>query len=160
MRANVVLGTILLLATAVAARAQVSARSLTWENIFSHDLEVESADISPDDRDVVATVSGGAGAAIYLVSLSDGNRTSRWADGGDPSWLGKSDRIVFSRDNDLWTVARDSQTPERITHDGIAKRAARPSPAANRAWRARRGRRADRRSSPQRRSGACGREKR
>lgn len=100
---------------------------LTWENVFTRDRGARQAALSPDGSVVAVTASTDAWSGIYLVPVAGGAPTP-WVEGSSPVWFSDGARIVFSREGDLWTVARGSGDAVRITHDPADERAARPSP--------------------------------
>ena len=122
---------------------------LTLENIYGPRGRAGASVISPDGRHVAVSATGPRGSGIYLVPTgveAGGGETSAasatasgnggfpsstpefWAEGGSPSWFPESDRIVFRRGPDLWTVAVGSTEPVRLTNDEHDERAPRVSP--------------------------------
>ena len=114
--------------TAQVCHAQVL--PLTLENIYGPRGRARSAAISPDGQWLAVSASGPEGNGIYLVPTDRDAPTpgNLWVPGGSPSWFADSKRIVFSRGGDLWAVGVGSTEPSRLTNDGHAERAARPSP--------------------------------
>ena len=112
---------------------------LTLENIFGPRGRAGGSEISPDGRHVAVSATGPQGSGIYLVptgreteaveAAAPGEPTTGtlWVEGNSPSWFPSSDRIVFRRGADLWTVAIDAD-PIQITNDDDIERAPRVSP--------------------------------
>ena len=122
---------------------------LTLENIYGPRGRAGASVISPDGRHVAVSATGLGGSGIYLVptgvkagggetsaasATASGNggfpssTTEFWVEGGSPSWFPGSDRIVFGRGPDLWTIAVGSTEPVRLTADEHDERAPRVSP--------------------------------
>ncbi len=117
---------------------------LTLENIFGSRGRAGSSEISPDGRYVAVSATGPEGSGIYLVPTgweagvsaagASGDGTGApttgalWVEGASPSWFPSSDRIVFRRDADLWTIAVAGSEPARLTSDDDNERAPRVSP--------------------------------
>ena len=114
---------------------------LTIENIFGSRGRAGGSEMSPDGRHVAVSATGPQGSGIYLVPTGRGAATADeaaassepttgtlWVEGNSPSWFPSSDRIVFRRGADLWTVAVGSNEPLQITNDGDNERAPRVSP--------------------------------
>ena len=93
---------------------------LTLENIYGPRGRAGGSVISPDGRHVAVSATGPEGSGIYLVP------TGVEAGGGETS--AASDRIVFRRGPDLWTIAVGSTEPVRLTADEHDERAPRVSP--------------------------------
>jgi len=114
--------------------ALASNGALTWENICQttvcrwtgHD-GVMDARVSPDGEHVAVVVDAPEASGIHLLSRDTGELTA-WVVGHSPAWFANGQRIVYSRDNDLWTVSVDSNEPTRLTDDDHDVRAPRPSP--------------------------------
>ena len=99
---------------AAGARAPAPA-DLTLENIHGPRGRAGASAISPDGRYVAVSATGPEGSGIHLVPTApegapgDAPTTGVfWTRGGSPSWFPGSDRIVFRRDGDLWTVHVDA----------------------------------------------------
>jgi dipeptidyl aminopeptidase/acylaminoacyl peptidase len=90
---------------------------------------VFDARISPDGRLVAVTVHTPRTQGIYLYSR-DSDQTAFLADGSSPSWFGDSKRLVYVRDNDLWSIGPGDEAPFRITNDENDVRVPRASPDA------------------------------
>lgn len=114
---------------------------LTLENIFGPRGRAGASEISPDGQYVAVSATGPQGSGIYLVPAGRGAATAGalgapagpttgvfWTEGASPSWFPGSDRIVFRRGGDLWTVEVGSSEPARITNDDDNERAPRVSP--------------------------------
>ena len=117
---------------------------LTLENIFGSRGRAGSSEISPDGRYVAVSATGPEGSGIYLVPTgldagvstagASGDGTGApttgalWVEGNSPAWFPSSDRIVFRRGADLWTIAVAGSEPARITNDDDNERAPRVSP--------------------------------
>jgi len=85
--------------------------ALTIANIQTRNRGVFDAAISPDARWIAVTASGAAGTGVYLLAVDGSAGPKFWIAGGAPAWYPDSKRIVFSRNNDLWSVAVGSSTP-------------------------------------------------
>ena len=121
---------------------------LTLENIYGPRGRAGSSVISPDGRHVAVSATGPEGSGIYLVptegvvagagsagdaapgadGTTSGGTPRFWAEGNSPSWFPGSDRIVFRRVRDLWTVAPGSTEAVQLTDDEHDERAPRVSP--------------------------------
>ncbi len=117
---------------------------LTLESIFGSRGRAGSSEISPDGRYVAVSATGPEGSGIYLVPTgldtgvaaagASGDGTGApttgalWAEGASPSWFPSSDRIVFRRGADLWTIAVAGGEPAQLTSDDANERAPRVSP--------------------------------
>lgn len=121
-------------ATQILGTVQASEHSvpLSWQTICEvspcrYTAGVRNAGISPDGSVVVVTARTTEHEGIFLIPV-DGGEARFWIEGASPVWFSDSDRIVFSRDNDLWVVKRGSTRPIRVTEDEDDERASRPSP--------------------------------
>lgn len=108
---------------------------LTWENICEvapcrYTAGVRGAKLSPDGSAVAVTARTKSHEGIFFVPV-DGGEITFWVEGSSPIWFADSKRIVFTRDNDIWTVARGSNRASRVTNDADDERAPRPSPDGN-----------------------------
>ena len=123
---------------------------LTLENIFGSRGRAGSSVISPDGRHVAVSATGPEGSGIHLVPTGIGagpgdtpptgpgasatlpGDATFWTRGSSPSWFPDSDRIVFRRGGDLWTIAVGSSEPVQLTDDDGNERAPRVSPDGQR----------------------------
>jgi len=125
----------LALATVLAKPDRVpAAEPLTWEALcevspcrFTGRHGVREAKISPDGRQLAVTARAEGKEGIFLVR-TDGSDPQFWTEGSSPVWFADGTRIVFTRDNDLWTIRLGSDEALRITSDDEGERAPRPSP--------------------------------
>ncbi|MDE2751085.1 MAG: prolyl oligopeptidase family serine peptidase [Gemmatimonadota bacterium] len=115
------------------SRQSAQPLGLTLENIYGPRGRAGGSEISPDGRYVAVSAMGPQGSGIYLVPTAAHAPTTGtfWAEGGSPSWFPNSDRIVFRRGADLWTIAIGSSEPAQITSDDENERAPRVSPDSN-----------------------------
>ncbi len=100
---------------------------LTWENLFTVSSGTRQVRVSPNGWLLAVTASTSEGTAIYLVDVRT-KAVHNWVEGTSPEWFPTGDRIVFSRDGDLWSVPTGSSQPRRLTQDEGDERAARVSP--------------------------------
>jgi dipeptidyl aminopeptidase/acylaminoacyl peptidase len=117
--------------TAAGPPAQRASRPLplTLENIQTVANGVRQAAISPDGRWVAFSADLDSGRGIHLVETQNAAAEPRfWMDGAAPVWFPDGRRLLFSRDNDLWSVALGSTQAVRITQDAEAERAPVVSP--------------------------------
>ena len=129
-----VLTTAMAVAIAVCSSAagvtQSKTRALTIENIYGVTPAngVRQVSIAPDGKLVAITGEGPSGSGVYLVSPSETAPPRFWFQGNVQAWFPDSQRIVFSRDNDLWTQRVGSTEPTRVTSDQGDERAPVVSP--------------------------------
>jgi dipeptidyl aminopeptidase/acylaminoacyl peptidase len=109
---------------------QSKSRALTIENIYGGQPAngVRQVSIAPDGKLVAITGEGPSGSGVYLVSPSKTAPPRFWFQGNVQAWFPDSQRIVFSRDNDLWTQRVGSTEPTRLTRDQGDERAPVVSP--------------------------------
>ena len=101
---------------------------LTIENIQTRNRGASEVVLSPDGKWIAVTGGAAEGPGIYLVP-TDGAATARlWTKGAAPAWYPDSRRIVFSRDNDLWSVPIGGAPATRLTDDPADERAPQVSP--------------------------------
>ena len=123
---------------------------LTLENIYGSRGRAGSSVISPDGRHVAVSATGPEESGIYLVPTGVGagrddtpptglgasatppGDATFWIRGSSPSWFPGSDRIVFRRGGELWTVAIGAGEPVQLTDDDENERAPRVSPDGQR----------------------------
>ena len=122
------LAIVLLVAAACSAPqdelVQEQGQELTLENMILNNRSVRDAAISPDGRWVAAVGAGPQGQGIYLLSTQEPSpKAELWTQGRSPAWSADSNKIVFLRERDLWTIERGSNQPERITQDDADERA-------------------------------------
>ena len=116
--------------SSAAGVTQSKTRALTIENIFGGQPAngVRQVSISPDGRLVAITGEGPSGSGVYLATPSESSPPRFWFQGNVQAWFPDSQRIVFSRDNDLWTQRVGSTEPTRLTRDQGDERAPVVSP--------------------------------
>ena len=119
------LATAQLLAAPLAAQSPVP---LTIENIQTRNRGASEVVLSPDGRWIVATGAGVEGPGIYLAPVDGSAPEKLMAKGGATAWFPDSRRIVFSRDNDLWSVSIGAASATRLTTDPGDERAPQVSP--------------------------------
>jgi dipeptidyl aminopeptidase/acylaminoacyl peptidase len=124
-----------LLAAAIALQpssgeTQGKTRALTIENIFGGDPAggVRQVAIAPDGRLVAITGEGPSGSGVYLVDPAQPSAPTFWFKGNVLAWFPNSQRIVFSRDSDLWTLGVGATEPSPLTRDKDDERAPVVSP--------------------------------
>ena len=123
---------------------------LTLENIYGSRGRAGSSVISPDGRHVAVSATGPEGSGIYLVPTGIGagpgdtpptglaasatppGDATFWTRGSSPSWFPGSDRIVFRRGGELWTIAIGAGEAVQLTDDDGNERAPRVSPGGQR----------------------------
>ncbi len=112
------------------ARSRKTGRALTIENIYGGQPAngVRQVSMAPDGKLVAITGEGPSGSGVYLVAPSETAPPRFWFQGNVQAWFPDSQRIVFSRDNDLWTLRVGSTEPTRVTSDQGDERAPVVSP--------------------------------
>jgi dipeptidyl aminopeptidase/acylaminoacyl peptidase len=115
------------LAAPLAAQAQTAPLEVNWENVFKNNTGARDTAISPDGAVVAVTARTADRTGIFLVPVT-GGQPKFWVEGTGAEWFPNGDRIVFSKDNDLWAVAVGSSTPTRITNDKEDERTPKLSP--------------------------------
>jgi Tol biopolymer transport system component len=93
-----------------APTAQRAKKALTLENIVGRQSGARQAAISPDGKLVAIGGEGPEGSGIYLVNTAGSAAPKLWLQGNGAVWFPDSQRIVFSRDTDLWTASVGSNT--------------------------------------------------
>lgn len=104
------------------------AKPLTLENIVGRQAGARQAVLSPDGQWAAVTGDGPQGNGIYLVRPAGSDAPRLLTQGTDPSWFPDSSRLVFSRENDLWTIAAGGGEARRLMTDEQNERAPRVSP--------------------------------
>lgn len=110
-----------------ASLPQRAKKPLTLENIVGRQSGARQASISPDGKWVAVAGDGPEGSGIYLAATS-GAAPKLWLQGNAPVWFPDSQRIVFSRETDLWTASVGSVTAVQVTKDKDNERAPAVSP--------------------------------
>ena len=131
MRRLVKVFTVLLLSLSLAGCVESdNGLALTLDNIYGQRSRASQAKLSPDGSQIAVTAVGPEGRGIYLIPTNAELPTtgSFWVAGSNPTWFSDGQRIVFSRDRDLWIVGVGSSEEKRLTDDSEDERAARPSP--------------------------------
>lgn len=105
-----------------------SAKALTLENITGRQTGARQAALSPDGQWVALAGEGPQGAGIYLVLPTGSDGPKLLTQGSNPEWFPDSRRIIFSRENDLWTIPAGGGEATRVTTDAENERAAAVSP--------------------------------
>jgi dipeptidyl aminopeptidase/acylaminoacyl peptidase len=106
-------------------------RALTIENIFGGQGGgggVRQVSLSPDGMWIAVVGEGPSGNGVYLMTPSDAAPTKLWFQGNVAAWFPDSQKVVFSRQNDLWTMRVGSTEPTQITKDKEDERAPAVSP--------------------------------
>lgn len=117
-----------LIVSAVSLNAQ---QALNWENIFTKNLGVSKSAISPNGKQIVLTARTPEQSGIFIMNTDSPESISFLSEGSSPYWFADSEKIVFSRDGDLWSLSINTKTPTRLTNDNTFERAPRPSPDGN-----------------------------
>jgi dipeptidyl aminopeptidase/acylaminoacyl peptidase len=117
-------------AQSAAGLTQGKPRALTLENIYGGQPAngVRQVSIAPDGTLVAITGEGPSGSGVYLVPPGAASQPTFWFPGNVQAWYPDSQRIVFSRDNDLWSLRVGSTEPTRLTNDPGDERAPAVSP--------------------------------
>src|SRR5262249_10090995 len=104
-------------------------RALTLENIVGGGRGggARGATISPDGKSIVIGTDGASGAGNYVWSPATNERTF-WFQGNIAAWFPDSQRVVVSRENDLWVLPVGSNDAKRVTNDQQDEREAAVSP--------------------------------
>ena len=126
---NIVAAALAVVALQSSASSQGQTRALTIENIFGGQPAngVRQVSISPDGRRIAVTGEGPRGSGVYLTT-PDGGAPSFWFDGNVQGWFPDSQRVVFTRAGDLWSMAVDGASPTQLTRDKDDERAPAVSP--------------------------------
>ena len=106
-------------------------RALTIENIFGGQGGgggVRQVSLSPDGKSIAVVGDGPAGNGVYLMSPSDAGPMKLWFQGNIAAWFPDSQRVVFSRQGDLWSMRVGSTEATQITKDKEDERAPVVSP--------------------------------
>ncbi len=82
----------------------------------------------PTGRYVAISGDSRQGSGIFLVATAGDSTPKLWLQGNNPVWFPDSKRIVFSRENDLWTAAVGSTAATQVTKDADNERAPAVSP--------------------------------
>jgi dipeptidyl aminopeptidase/acylaminoacyl peptidase len=115
----------------IGAQRASGKRALTIENIFGGQGQggARQASISPDGKTITVAGDGPSGNGLYTVTPGQPPQMKLWFQGGNVgAWFPDSQRIVFSRQNDLWTMALGSTDATQITKDQENERAPAVSP--------------------------------
>lgn len=111
-----------------AAAPQRARKALTLENIVGRQTGARQTAISPDGKVVAVSGEGPQGSGIYLIETGANAASKLWLQGNNPVWFPDGQKIVFSREADLWTASVGSATATQITKDKENERAAAVSP--------------------------------
>lgn len=103
-------------------------KPLTLENLVARQSGARQAALSPDGQFVAVAGEGPQGAGIYLVRPDSADAPTLLTEGSNASWFPDGTRIVFSRENDLWTIGVNGGEPTRVTNGPENERAAVVSP--------------------------------
>lgn len=105
-------------------------RTLTLENIFGAQGAggVRQVSLSPDGKWIAIAGEGPDGNGVYLMSPADAAPTKLWFQGSVGAWFPDSQRVVFSRQDDLWSMHVGSTEATQLTKDKDDERAPVPSP--------------------------------
>ncbi len=101
---------------------------LTIENIQTRNRGASDVVLSPDGKWIAVTGGGAEGVGIYLVPADGAAAAQLWTKGSAPAWFPDSRRIVFTRDNDLWSASIGAATATRLTEDPADERGPQVSP--------------------------------
>jgi dipeptidyl aminopeptidase/acylaminoacyl peptidase len=110
---------------------QGKTRALSIENIFGGQGGgggVRQVSLSPDGKWIAVVGEGPSGNGVYLMTPADSAPTKLWFQGNVAAWFPDSQRVVFSRQGDLWTMRVGSTEATQITKDKEDERAAIVSP--------------------------------
>jgi dipeptidyl aminopeptidase/acylaminoacyl peptidase len=124
-------GVLALTAPANLRGPQSATRPLTIENIFGGQRQggARQVSISPDGKLIAVAGDGPQGQGVYLTTPADATAPKLWFKGGGVAgWFPDSQRVVVSRQNDLWTVAIGSANAVQVTKDDDNERAPVVSP--------------------------------
>jgi len=133
---SVILCSGLLVFACLPSHAECVPAAISWEALCAasvcratgHD-GASAVEFSPDGRHLVVAASGPDQSGLYLVERDGSARF--WTEGHSAAWLASGNGIVFVRDNDIWTIEIDSESPARLTSDSDDVRAPRPSPTGD-----------------------------
>src|SRR5262245_42516261 len=106
-------------------------RALTIENIFGGQAGgggVRQVSLSPDGKSIAVVGDGPSGNGVYLMAPADTAPTKLWFQGNVAAWFPDSQRVVFSRQGDLWSMRVGSTEGTQITKDKEDERAPVVSP--------------------------------
>jgi len=107
-----------------ASGAATTAVPLTLENIVANNRGAREAMLSPDGRWTAVSASAAEGNGIFLVPVDERGGAARlWAQGSGPVWFPDGKSILFTRGDDLWTIAMGSTDARQITQGGEDERA-------------------------------------
>ena len=106
-------------------------RALSIENIFGGQGGgggVRQVSLSPDGKWIAVVGEGPSGNGVYLMTPADSAPTKLWFQGNVAAWFPDSQRVVFSRQSDLWAMRVGSTEATQITKDKEDERAPIVSP--------------------------------
>ena len=106
-------------------------RPLTIENLFGGRGQsgARQASISPDGKLIAVSADGPEGQGVYVTTPDGSTAPKLWFQGGAvAAWFPDSQRVVVSRQNDLWTVRVGSTDSAPVTKDAENERAPAVSP--------------------------------
>jgi dipeptidyl aminopeptidase/acylaminoacyl peptidase len=110
----------LLLSVPPPVRSQAAkTRALTIENIFGGQGGggARQVSLSPDGKLIAVTGDGPSGNGVYLLTPGEGATPKFWFEGNVATWFPNSQRVVFSRQGDLWAMPVGSTDATQITKD-------------------------------------------
>lgn len=106
-------------------------RRLTIENLFGGRGQsgARQASISPDGKLIAVAADAAEGQGVYVATPDGSTAPKLWFQGGGvAAWFPDSQRVVVSRENDLWTVRVGSSDSSQVTKDADNERAPAVSP--------------------------------
>jgi dipeptidyl aminopeptidase/acylaminoacyl peptidase len=106
-------------------------KALTIENIFGGQGGqggARQASISPDGKWIAVTGDGPSGSGVYLVAAAESAPAKFWFEGNVAAWFPDSQRVLFSRQSDLWAMRIGSTEAMQVTKDTENERAPSISP--------------------------------
>jgi Tol biopolymer transport system component len=104
-------------------------KALTIENIFGGQGGggVRQVTISPDGKVIAMSGDGPAGSGVYVTAPGE-SAPKLWFQGNVAAWFPDSQRVLFSRQSDLWAMRIGSTEATQVTRDKENERAPSISP--------------------------------